>query len=416
MIQTVFLNLIYLFFPITCYFIYLVYSKIVDTKEKVLFLDLALFSSYYLCFKYGEFSNETLLLINLPLIIALYNKRTITAIFISICSASLMSNFIGIDLYYCLLQYIIIFVFYFLTNIKLINIMILSNLFFSLYVLFFTNSTILPFNDIFNVIQYLVIMYILFIIVIKLYAKVENIVNMHNSIKEITREKKLYESLFKITHEIKNPLAVCRGYLDMFDIKNPAKANKYIGIIGQEVDRTLVLLKDFSDISKITITKNIMDASMLIEDVSDEVGLLFNDKVKFESKIFVDNIIINGDYNRLKQVIINLIKNAKEAVKESGKVSLYANVIKNQFVITIVDDGEGMDKETLDNLGNAFYTTKKFGSGLGICLSKEILNSHGATINYDSKLGVGTTVKVKIPIYKEKRSNMLKTMRKKTTD
>lgn len=122
------------------------------------------------------------------------------------------------------------------------------------------NINIFP-NDILNVkllgYAFLVwiIMYLVFYAIIKFYDKVSKVVELYSSLEEITKEKKLYESLFKITHEIKNPLAVCKGYLDMFDVNNPAKASRYAGIIDQEIDRTLLLLKDFSNVSKLNIDK-----------------------------------------------------------------------------------------------------------------------------------------------------------------
>ena len=223
---------------------------------------------------------------------------------------------------------------------------------------------------------------------------------MYYSLESITKKKKLYESLFKITHEIKNPLAVCKGYLEMFDINNPKKANKYVNIINQEIDRTLLLLKDFSDVSKIHVEKNSMDITMLVEDVCDEASLAFNNNIKFKSNVPEDEIMINGDYNRLKQVLINLVKNARESIEDKGLVFLEAKVIGKYYCIYIRDNGVGMDKETSNKIGTAFYTTKKNGTGLGVCLSREIIERHNGSIAYFSKLKKGTTVKIMIPLNK----------------
>ena len=240
-------------------------------------------------------------------------------------------------------------------------------------------------------------MYFISYLITSFYEKVENMVNMYYSLESISKEKKLYESLFKITHEIKNPLAVCKGYLDMFNIKDQKKANKYINIINQEIDRTLILLKDFSDVSKIRVEKSLMDITMLIEDVCDEVSLSFNGNIKFKSRITDQEILINADYNRLKQVLINIIKNAKESIKEKGVVILESKVVNKNYVITIIDNGEGMDKETCKKIGTPFYTTKKNGTGIGVNLSREIIQLHEGSINYKSKLNLGTTVTIKLP-------------------
>lgn len=224
---------------------------------------------------------------------------------------------------------------------------------------------------------------------------------MFYSLNELTKEKKLYESLFKITHEIKNPIAVCKGYLDMFNISDEKKANKYINIINQEIDRTLLLLNDFSNVSKMKVDKSLIDINMLIEDVCDETALMFDDKIKFKYSISDDEIYINGDYNRLKQVFINVIKNAKESIKDKGCVFLDTKIKKDKYYIYVKDSGIGMDKQTLENIGTAFYTTKKDGTGLGVCLSKEIINKHNGSIQYFSNKKKGTTVQICLPILKK---------------
>ena len=297
------------------------------------------------------------------------------------------------------LQYFLIFIFCYLTNYKTINVFIFFSILFGILTLFLPNN-IINVNKLCYALVIWIIMYVLFHIIILLYAKVENTVRMYYSLESITKEKKLYESLFKITHEIKNPLAVCKGYLEMFDINNPKKANKYVNIINQEIDRTLLLLKDFSDVSKIHVEKNSMDITMLVEDVCDEASLAFNNNIKFKSNVPEDEIMINGDYNRLKQVLINLVKNARESIEDKGMVFLEAKVIGKYYCIYIKDNGVGMDKETSNKIGTAFYTTKKNGTGLGVCLSREIIERHNGSITYFSKLKKGTTVKIMIPLNK----------------
>ncbi len=243
-------------------------------------------------------------------------------------------------------------------------------------------------------------MYLVFYAIIKFYDKVSKVVELYSSLEEITKEKKLYESLFKITHEIKNPLAVCKGYLDMFDVNNPAKASRYAGIIDQEIDRTLLLLKDFSNVSKLNIDKEKMEVGMLLDDVCDEADLILDNNIKFISVIKDDDVYIEADYNRIKQVLINVIKNSKEAITSKGKIVLKTYKKKCNYVMEISDNGIGMDKSTKDKIGTAFYTTKSNGTGLGVCFSKEIIEKHKGTMKYTSKKGYGTTVKITLPIKK----------------
>lgn len=404
MITPVFLSLIYLFFPLLCYFLYVFYSKTIYEKEKVVFFDLALFSSYYLCSKFGNLSLITSFLINIPFIIALYKKRVGSSVVLGFVISIYLSNIFNVNTCIFIIDYLIIFVISFFTNFKVSNIFTIVNFIFQLLIIILFQNKVVNFNMLKYFIVVGIITYFLFKFIILLYSKIEIIVNMYHSLEEITKEKTLYESLFKITHEIKNPLAVCKGYLDMIDIKNPSKANKYIGIIDQEIDRTLVLLKDFSNVSKIKVEKNEMDITMLLEDVCDESKLIFKNNMVFNYSIYNKEVYINGDYNRLKQVLVNVIKNAKEAIKSNGIVSLETKKIKNNYVILIKDNGIGINKEDLKKVGTAFYTTKKNGTGLGVCFSKEIIEKHNGVMLYLSKPGKGTNVKIILPIMKTSSS------------
>ena len=83
---------------------------------------------------------------------------------------------------------------------------------------------------------------------------------------------------------------------------------------------------------------------------------------------------------------------------DTGTVTLVGNKKNYNYKIIIEDDGMGMDKETYKNIGTAFYTTKKNGTGLGVCLSKEIIDRHGGTITYKPRKNGGTLCVITIPI------------------
>ena len=108
-------------------------------------------------------------------------------------------------------------------------------------------------------------------------------------------------------------------------------------------------------------------------------------------------LIINADYNRIKQVLINIIKNSIEASKENSNIDITCYTNKNLNII-IKDYGIGMDDEILNKLFIPFNTTKEKGTGLGVCLSKEIIEAHKGKITYNSILNKGTIVKIVLPI------------------
>ena len=109
---------------------------------------------------------------------------------------------------------------------------------------------------------------------------------------------------------------------------------------------------------------------------------------------------IYGDYNRLHQVFVNVIKNAVEAMEEADEkiITIKDMVLKNKIIIKIKDTGEGIDKEILKKIGEPFYTSKKNGTGLGVPLSIEIINAHGGSLNFLSEDVKGTTVQITLPI------------------
>lgn len=100
----------------------------------------------------------------------------------------------------------------------------------------------------------------------------------------------------------------------------------------------------------------------------------------------------------MKQVMINLIKNAIEASNINGEVKIISFIDNNKLNIIIKDCGVGMSKETMDNLLNPFFTTKSFGTGLGVCLSNEIINAHGGSLDYYSHMNEGTSFFITLPL------------------
>lgn len=226
--------------------------------------------------------------------------------------------------------------------------------------------------------------------------------NLNTAIRELEKEKVLRTSLFKLTHEIKNPIAVCKGYLDMLDMDNGEKVHKYIPIIKGEIERTLTLMDDYLEYTKLSINPDVVDIYMLLDEVMESLNLFFKEnKIKIEMDLPDDELYLNVDYNRIKQVLVNILKNADEAFdakKGEMIIKITTRVLKKYFQIIIEDNGIGMDIDTLNNIGTMFYTTKKNGTGLGISLSKEIVELHGGKIKYYSEINKGTKVVISLPL------------------
>ena len=218
------------------------------------------------------------------------------------------------------------------------------------------------------------------------------ILKVHMDYKDLKKDEQVHLSLFKITHEIKNPIAVCKGYLDMMNTSDKDQVNRFIPIIKSEIERLLVILEDFLSINRVNNNLDIMDINMLIEDV---IYKFKNNSIKINNNLLDDEIYINGDYNRLSQMFINIIKNSIEAVDENGKIDINSYKNKDTYIITIEDNGIGMNKEVLSKMREPFYTTKYRGTGLGMALIYEIANSNKVKIEYSSKENIGTKVMLK---------------------
>ena len=184
----------------------------------------------------------------------------------------------------------------------------------------------------------------------------------------------------------------------MFDPNNIEKSARYSSIIKEEINRTLNILQDFLELSKVKITKEEIDINMLLEEIRDTVNLLANDKkINLEFNLLDEEIYLKADYNKLKQVFINIIKNSIEAINKEGTIKVSTSIDNHSFLINIEDNGSGMDEETLNKVSNLFFTTKKNGTGLGIALSKEIISLHNGKIDYYSKENIGTKVIITLP-------------------
>ena len=172
-----------------------------------------------------------------------------------------------------------------------------------------------------------------------------------------------------------------------------------IDLHGYDRDSARVMVNDFMEFSKIKIDKEGIDINVLLEDIEDEFKLLINSRnIEFRCILTKDEVYIEGDYNRLKQVFVNLVKNSLEAINDSGLIVIRTRVFKEMYYIEISDNGSGMDMDTLLRIKEMFFTTKVSGSGLGVSLSNEIIKAHCGSIDYSSKVGIGTKVVVKLPV------------------
>lgn len=397
------INGIVVVFPILVYTFFIMYEENMKLEKSNIMLKISLFISMYLALyfkKYVDLNYQISCLI-LPIILSyLYNEGKVALILSTLlCLHSCFS--LNYNIYTSIIFFLLLYLAYKKYSKSNMSSKFLINSSIVLMLIYFIANLIISYNDIVILDEIISLMMYSLIIYAINYGinESKNIISLHMNLKEFEKEKNIKLNLFKITHEIKNPLTVVNGYLSMFDVTDIEKSKRYISILKNEVNRTLNLLSDFMEFTKIKVVKKECNFNDLISDVKEVLIPFFVKKNVSYSFCVQNNIIVNMDYNRIKQVIINVIKNAVEACRESnGMVTTTAFTEEDYLIIVVKDNGIGMDKFVLDNILVPFYTTKDNGTGLGVSLSKEILEAHGGTINYDSVKEKYTTCKITIPL------------------
>lgn len=397
------INGIVVVFPILVYTFFIVYEENMKLEKSNIMLKISLFISMYLALYFKKYVglNYQISCLILPIILSyLYNEGKVALILSTLlCLHSCFS--LNYNIYTSIIFFLLLYLAYKKYSKSNMSSKFLINSSIVLMLIYFVANLIISYNDIVMLDEIIsLIMYSLIIYAINYgINESKNIISLHMNLKEFEKEKNIKLNLFKITHEIKNPLTVVNGYLSMFDVTDIEKSKRYISILKNEVNRTLNLLSDFMEFTKIKVVKKECNFNDLISDVKEVLIPFFVKKNVNYSFCVQNNIIVNMDYNRIKQVIINVIKNAVEACRESnGMVTTTAFTEEDYLIIVVKDNGIGMDKFVLDNILVPFYTTKDNGTGLGVSLSKEILEAHGGTINYDSVKEKYTTCKITIPL------------------
>ena len=410
--STLFSSLVFILCPLLLYIIFLTSNNTITTKTKNSIFDAILISIVYIVSIYNNNNYPIInfLLLNSLVLIAYLKKRILIANIISVLIIIFYYNQFNF-IYFMIVPYIVLYIInmiknkYNITDFIFIDLfLIVEYSFLILWILEFNYSIYLSLGFI-NTLLLIVFDYILIHIIYLLYNLGENIIKDNNNYKKIKQDSRVKTSLFKITHEIKNPIAVIKAYLDMLNTKDRKQVEKYIPIIKSEIDRLLNLLQDFLLVNKANITFDLMDINMLIEDIIDrQLPLMESNNIKFKSDLIDDDIYINGDYNRLSQVLVNIIKNSIEAINNKKGIITIKDVIKdNNINIIITDNGVGISKKIMTKIKEPFYTTKVRGTGLGVSLSDEIIKAHNGELIYESKENIGTKVTIKLPLYRKEK-------------
>ncbi|MBW2186547.1 MAG: PAS domain S-box protein [Deltaproteobacteria bacterium] len=224
---------------------------------------------------------------------------------------------------------------------------------------------------------------------------------MNKKVEQSKRLAAIGEMGASIAHEIRNPLAGISGAAQML-LKgakgDPRQVNilKEINVLIDRIENTVKQMLDYS--RSWTPNKTDIVPLQLIREISIEAqtNSHFN-KISFE---FSGNELtsIPLDKNLIRQVLWNLFTNAAEAMPDGGMIHNHICVNDRILLISIRDEGQGMSEETTEKLFTPFYTTKIYGTGLGLPICQRIMEAHHGSIQIESELNVGTTITLRLPV------------------
>ncbi|MCM3569333.1 ATP-binding protein [Neobacillus mesonae] len=230
--------------------------------------------------------------------------------------------------------------------------------------------------------------------------------------RDITERKKSEEMLLQseklsivgelaagVAHEIRNPLTTIKGFVQLYKAENSSLA--YSDLLLEELERIERITSEMLSLGKPQAVQLVQaDLRELLENTIDFLAPQAHmNNIQFTLEYDDSPITITCGKNQLKQVFLNLFKNAMEAMPKGGMIEIQLRKTADDIgTVFIQDHGRGIPEEMLPRLGEPFYSLKEKGTGLGLMICHKIIKQHKGTITYKSKLNEGTLVEINLPM------------------
>ncbi|MCA1062555.1 ATP-binding protein (plasmid) [Cytobacillus spongiae] len=263
----------------------------------------------------------------------------------------------------------------------------------------------IPFLDVTFYLIYFSVFYFTFVALVFI---IEHLIRTNKQIEEMVYLDKLNmvgQMAASIAHEIRNPLATVRGFIQhLSENTDDEKFKGYSPLILNELDRTNKIITDYLSVAKPSeFHLSILHLEEVIQDCVDLLrpfASYTNTSILFQDS---GTHYIKGDEHHMKQAIMNVMKNGIESIEEQGyiKISVKEEPSSESILLKITDTGKGMTSDELKKIGLPFYTTKTKGTGLGSMVTNKIIREMDGMIEYESQLDKGTTVTIRLPIVNE---------------
>ncbi|MFD1673452.1 ATP-binding protein [Alicyclobacillus fodiniaquatilis] len=240
--------------------------------------------------------------------------------------------------------------------------------------------------------------------------KLEDIQSSHKFITENTTDEAMMkiEKLSAvgqlaagIAHEVRNPLTALKGFTQILHATAMGDQRRYCDIMRGELDRIEMILNELLLLAKPHVI-NIQPTNM--KYILEEVTTLLYAQAALNNVVMKTEIgnkipLVACDANQLKQVLINVMQNAIEAMPHGGDMVLKLTADEGNVHLACIDNGQGIPADRLNQLGKPFFSTKSKGTGLGFMISRKIIEAHGGDIQVASEVGKGTTVRIVLPAH-----------------
>ena len=200
-------------------------------------------------------------------------------------------------------------------------------------------------------------------------------------------------------HELKNPLAAISTSVELLlEDLEPSELRDELAAIFGEVRRMKLVLdgvglvgKPLRERGRLNVQRSLREACTVLHPLAKRKGINFKAFIADSEPLPFNTMV-------LKAIVFNLVMNAIHACNEGQTISVRSVIESGIFVLEVKDNGMGMNQETLEQCTRLFYTTKSFGSGIGLALCQEVASEAGGELLIDSAEGVGTTVTFRVPI------------------
>lgn len=201
-----------------------------------------------------------------------------------------------------------------------------------------------------------------------------------------------------VAHEVRNPLQVTRGFLQILGERSDHKEQEYLKMAMDELDRASSIITDFLTFAKPGLdTVDVFEAAVELKHVAGILVPLANLQGGTIELHLQSGLNVLGNASKFKQAFINLIKNSIESLQDNGRITLTAWKSGEYVIISVKDNGEGMKPSELSRLGEPYYSNKTKGTGLGLMVTFRIIEAMDGTVKFQSTEGEGTEVIVKLP-------------------